>query len=262
LKNKKPDNGIEIYDIQQPLNKAENEKISNPPKKIIKSPRKSVEVLSQKTQKNNTNTNSNVIPINDNNSKNQKRISYLNSSGRENLNTKNSSKFKTQDQPKALENNNIINNLEASSKLSYNADNPDDFFMNEISEYNIDIECFLETDPDDMDYDNAIGRDNRTFKIFLIDKIKSAQIILNTFFYKEHLKPIYIKIMLFVLQIDLYFFVNGLFYNEDYVDKIFELENDTFSKTAWRFIDNLFYAFIVGVIINYIIEFFFIEEKK
>ena len=31
---------------------------------------------------------------------------------------------------------------------------------------------------------------------------------------------------------------------------------------AWRFLDNLFYAFLVGVIINYVIEFFFIKEKK
>ena len=260
LKNKKPDNGIEIYDIQQPLNKEENEKISMPPKKIIKSPRKSVDALSLKTQKNNTN--SNLIPNNDINTNNSKRISYMNNSGRENLNTKNTSKFKTQVQTKNLENNKIINNLEVSSKLSYNKENPDNFLINEISEYNIEIEYFLETDPDDMDYDNAIRRDDRTFKIFLIEKIRSKQIILNTFFYKENLKPIYIKIMLFVLQIDLYFFVNGLFYNEEYVNKIFELENDTFSKKAWRFIDNLFYAFIVGVIINYIIEFFFIEEKK
>ena len=71
-----------------------------PPKKIIKSPRKSVDALSLKTQKNNTN--SNLIP---NNIKinNSKRISYMNSSGRENLNTKNTSKFKTQDQTKNLE---------------------------------------------------------------------------------------------------------------------------------------------------------------
>ena len=68
--------------------------------------------------------------------------------------------------------------------------------------------------------------------------------------------------MLFILQIELYFFINGLFYNEEYVTKIFELEKDTFLDQAWRFLDNLFYAFLVGVIINYVIEFFFIKEKK
>ena len=76
------------------------------------------------------------------------------------------------------------------------------------------------------------------------------------------MRPLYIKIILFILQIDLYFFINGLFFNEDYVNEKFELEEDTFSKVALRFLDNLFYAFLVGVIINYIIEFFFIPEKK
>ena len=88
------------------------------------------------------------------------------------------------------------------------------------------------------------------------------QILLNTFCHKEYLKPMPIKIILLVLQVELYFFINGLFYNEEYVTKIFELEKDTFGNKTWRFLDNLFYAFIVGVIINYVIEFFFIQEKK
>ena len=68
--------------------------------------------------------------------------------------------------------------------------------------------------------------------------------------------------MLFVLQIELYFFINGLFYNEEYITKIFELQKDSIGNKTWRFLDNLFYAFLVGVIINYVIEFFFIREKK
>ena len=141
--------------------------------------------------------------------------------------------------------NQYINN-----RLSYDQDIADNFVMEKKDQNDLDIDDFLNTDPDDMDYDDAIKRDKRTLLEFLYEKIRTEQIILNTFFYKENLKPLFIKIMLFVLEIDLYFFINGLFYNEDYVNTIFELEKDTFSKAAWRFIDNLFYAFIVGVIIN------------
>ncbi len=129
-------------------------------------------------------------------------------------------------------------------------------------DFDIDIKEFLITDLGDMDYDEALRRDNRSFCKFYCDKIFSEQIILNTFCNKEYLKPLPIKIILLVLQIDLYLLINGLFYNEEYVNKKFELESDSFSKAIWRFLDNLFYAFLVGVIINYIIEFFFIEEKK
>ena len=124
------------------------------------------------------------------------------------------------------------------------------------------IEEFLKTDPDDMDYDEALRNDDRKFWIYYWEKIQSNQILINTFYFKEYLKPRTIKVMLLALQIGLYFFINGLFYNEEYVKKIFDLEEDTLTKEFLRFTDNLFYAFLVGVIINYIIEFFFIEEKK
>ena len=95
-------------------------------------------------------------------------------------------------------------------------------------EYNIYIEEFIKTDPQDMDYDDALRRDKRAFCQYYREKIMTEQIILNTFFYKEYLKPQPIKIMLLILQIDLYFFTNALFYNEEYVTKIFELEKDSF----------------------------------
>ena len=64
------------------------------------------------------------------------------------------------------------------------------------------------------------------------------------------------------MQIKLYFFVNGSFYDEEYISKIYHLEKDTFFTMADRFIDNLIYAALVGIIVNYIVEFFFIEEQK
>ena len=135
-------------------------------------------------------------------------------------------------------------------------------FLNLKDDLNIDIKEYLSTDIDDMDYDDAIKKDNRKFCTFFCEKFKSNQIILNTFCYYEPLKPITIKILLFILQIDLYLFVNGLFFNEEYVSQIFHLKQDTFYDTFQRFIGNCFYAALVGVIVSYIIEFFFIDENK
>ena len=41
------------------------------------------------------------------------------------------------------------------------------------------------TDPDDMDYDNAIKRDNRSFCRIFMDKIISKILILNIIFNYE-----------------------------------------------------------------------------
>jgi len=153
-------------------------------------------------------------------------------------------------------------NFGINHKLSGEQSDSDNLVNNISDELDIKIEEFLKTDLEDMDYDDALRRDKRTFCAYYLEKIQTEQMILNTFCHKEYLKPIPIKIILLVLQVELYFFINGLFYNEEYVTKIFELEKDSFWNQTWRFLDNLFYAFLVGVIINYVIEFFFIQEKK
>ena len=159
-----------------------------------------------------------------------------------------------------LSNDLLNSNNEKNNQNILNIQNNLEIIMKD--DIDINIEEFLKTDPDDMDYDEALRGDERKFYQYYWDKIQSNQILINTFYYKEHLKTFPIKLMLLALRIDLYFFINGLFYNEEYVKKIFDLEKDTLDKAFTRFIDNLFYAFLAGIIINYIIDFFFIEEKK
>ena len=141
-----------------------------------------------------------------------------------------------------------------------NIENP--LFINVKNDLDVNIEEYLSTDIDDMDYDDAIKKDNREFCTYFKERLKASQIILNTFCYYEPLKPRPIKILLFILQIDLYLFVNGLFFNEEYVSQVFHLKNETFYDYFQRFIRNFFYAALVSVIVGYIIECFFIDEKK
>ena len=125
------------------------------------------------------------------------------------------------------------------------------------------MEEYLHTDLDDLDYDDAIKKDKREFCEYFIKKLKTKQIIFNTFISVDPLRPRAIKIMLFILDIDLYFFVNALFFNEEYVSKILHLKDeDNFFSFIPRLIDRFFYTTLVGVILGYITEFFFIEEKK
>ena len=154
--------------------------------------------------------------------------------------------------------NDPLNKYKLSDEKSINTN----IFVNLKEDININIEEYLESDIDDLDYNDAIKKDKREFCNYFRDKLKSNQIILNTFCFEEPFKPRSIKLLLFIVDIDLYFFVNGLFYNEEYVSEIFHLEEDSFYNAFERFMGNFFYAALVGVIVNYIIEFFFIEEKK
>ena len=89
------------------------------------------------------------------------------------------------------------------------------------------------------------------------------QMILNAFFIKDPLRPRTLKILLLILNNILYLFINGLFLNEDYLSEMFKVSNDEgIIPFIERFLDRFFYITIVSVIVSYIIECFFVDEKK
>ena len=141
--------------------------------------------------------------------------------------------------------------------------NQSDLIINLKNNLLLDIEEYLNTDPDDMDYEDAIKKDKRKFGDYFMDKLKTNQIMLNTFYTNEPLRPRSIKILLLVLNIDLYFVINGLFFNEEYISEVYHSgEHESFSAYLFRFSENCFYTTFVGVFVNYIIDCFFVEEKK
>ena len=135
-------------------------------------------------------------------------------------------------------------------------------FINLKDNIDINFEEYLETELDDMDYYDAIRKDKRSFCKTFWENLQSNQLIINTFCMNEPFKPRPIKILLLVLEIDLYLLVNGMFFNEEYISKIFHLKKDDILSMSQRFLENLLYATLVGVISNYIIELFFIEEQE
>ena len=64
---------------------------------------------------------------------------------------------------------------------------------------------YLSTSLDDMEFDDALAKDKRTFCELFIENLKEDQIIANTFIAEDPLKPRTIKIILFILNIILYF---------------------------------------------------------
>ena len=125
----------------------------------------------------------------------------------------------------------------------------------------INMEEYIKTDPNDMDYDDAIRRDKRTFCVYFRDKLKGDFFILNVFCLYEPLNPRPIKLLLFIMNVDLNFFVNGLFFTEDYLEELFNIQKDSFFNIINRFMDRILYITLIEVIINYIADFFFYEER-
>ena len=122
---------------------------------------------------------------------------------------------------------------------------------------------YFETSFDVEDYDDVIEEDKRTYCQYFSEKIKENQSFINCFFIYEPLRPKSLKIAVFFLTLDLYFLINGIFFSESYISEIFNsTEKETLFSFIPRSIDRFAYSIIVGNIIGYIIQFFFIEEIK
>ena len=116
----------------------------------------------------------------------------------------------------------------------------------------------MATSLDDMEFDDAIIKDKRNFYEYFIEALKEKQIIANTFIASDPLKTRTMKIMLFILNILLYFVVNGLFYSEDYISEVYNLEGEEgFFDFFPRSINRFFYTSLVSIIDTFIADFFF-----
>ena len=72
--------------------------------------------------------------------------------------------------------------------------------------YNFDIDQYLETDYDNMSFEQIKERDHRLFCGYLVDQIKSNFILVSAVVNNDPFKPRTIKLLLFILNVDFIFF--------------------------------------------------------
>ena len=256
----KSNNSLVIFEnksLKNPVKKKTDKPLKDSDKNILRKSKKSQTKI-EKYVKNNLNGNKNI---------NKKRnIVFWSNNRRNNINSYLSGKI-TNNSPDSTNHiykpiNNEISSSSNDTIMKYRVSNQL-YFNLEKNNNNLNIKEYLQTDLDELEYDDAVKKDKRKFCEYFYEKIKNNQIILDTFYAYDPLRPRPIKIMLFILEIDLFFLVNGLFFNEEYVSEVFNLkEPDKFFSFVPRSIDRFFYTTLVGVIVGYVVDFFFIEEKK
>ena len=154
----------------------------------------------------------------------------------------------------------ILNKKDISQNNKINGENTKKKSKNDIDKEFFDD--YLTTSIEDLDFEDTMRKDHRSFFEYLCDSIVDNQIIINTFYSSEPLRPITLKIILFNINIVIYFIVNGLFYSEDYISEIYHTENEKFFSFIPRSINRFVYSTLVSIVISFLIDCFFIEEKK
>ena len=125
------------------------------------------------------------------------------------------------------------------------------------------IEEYLATSLDDLEYDDAIAKDDRGFCQYFCEQFIEKQDIAFTFFTSDPILPRSIKILLFMFNLFLNFVINALFISDDYISILYHLdEDDTIFSFLVRSLDRLITTTIVGEVIEHIISFFFVQESK
>ena len=225
------------------LKQSEKIKTQNPPKK-----------------NNEDITNSNIKIINNRSS--NKKVLFLE------FNKKSNSLINSKDNVLIFKNNETRNDLIRRSRLQTEKKRKTDNkkaspFFNDMKKNKKFFEKYLSPSLDEMEYDDAIVKDERKFTEIFCENLKEKQIIMNTFVASDPLKPRFIKYIFFILDICLYFVVNGLFFGEEYLSLLYNLdEEDNFFSFLPRSIDKLIYTTIVTMVIAYITDFFFLKKKK
>ena len=140
----------------------------------------------------------------------------------------------------------------------------EDFNDSGITENNEEFfQNYLSKSVEEMDFHDAYKYDKRSFLEIYYDLILSNVITINTFFEKDPLRPMILKLVIYFLYIDLFFIINGFFYSEEYISKVYHLEKeDKFFSFVPRSFRRFIYTFFVGTIIQFLIKCLLIEERR
>ena len=125
------------------------------------------------------------------------------------------------------------------------------------------FEKYLSKEFCDMHFYEVIKKDTRLFFDYFCDKMKHKQVFLELFCVRDPLKPVPLKLLLLILNLEIFFVVNAMFINEDYVSELFHSKKEeTFFSFIPRSINRSIYTLYVKICVNYFIECLFVEERR
>ena len=155
----------------------------------------------------------------------------------------------------------ILQNKATTKLKSMNSKAKDTYYLEQsIKE---DFKEYLTPDIDDQEFEDIIQQDKRKFKEYFIESLNEKQLFLNTFNVQDNFRPTSLKMVLFILTLILYAFINALFYGDDEISEIYHIEGeDPFFGFLPRSKTRYIYSVIVGTIIGLILSLFFVEEMR
>ena len=126
-----------------------------------------------------------------------------------------------------------------------------------------ELNNYLNITPDEMEYEKAKNEDKRNFCKMYNDILLNKHILLNIIYEEDKYKPRTVKLIIYLLSIDLYFVINGLFFSESYINELYKSnKKEGFFAFIPRSLARFIYSYIVSIIVNFLINFIIINGDK
>ena len=122
-----------------------------------------------------------------------------------------------------------------------------------------EIETLNDEEMNTLEYKKALLLDKRTYFQFYLSLIKKKQLIIFTFFPTNDYNLMSLKISLFLVSFSLYLAVNGFFFNDDTMHKIY-VDNGAYNIIYQ--IPKILYSSVVSISINMILKLLSLSEKN
>ena len=110
-----------------------------------------------------------------------------------------------------------------------------------------------------LEYEIALIIDKRTYFQYYLSLIKKKHLLLFTFLPSEDYNLFMVKIILFIASFSLYFTINGFFFSDDSMNKIYEDNGDY--NIIYQ-LPQIFYSSIISTVINMLLKLLSLSENK
>ena len=186
------------------------------------------------------------------NEKNDKGVeSSINNLNRENINFNKNKKNEINDIIISPNINSINNNIK-SEKVIIDSNKELEKIKDEKNVYeNIDIKKLNDQEINDLKYEIALKIDKRSYFEYYWSLLKKKHLILFTFWHSNDYNIYTIKVSLFLLSFELYISINGFFFSDDTMHKLYE---DKGKYNILYRIPQILFSTIISAVINVLLK--------
>ena len=212
-------------------------KTENAPPKKRK--REKIDIGSENNYNNKTKTVKSMTSIND--------LNQIKSDGIGIKNKKNKNIYKIKNDKfsmpinKEVESHKNMHETEDNNRKNISEINDNDYRKNNLND----------TELDDLEYELAIIYDKRTFLQYYWSVLKRNQLLIFTFLPTNDYNLMYAKIALFIISFGLFITINGFFFSDDTMHKVYE-DNGKFD--IFKQIPQIFYSSVISSFANVLLK--------